>query len=470
MASMPTHPRFLARLAIATLLIGFAPNSTAQDDPADQNRDGAIEQDNDTNDRRSRWRIPDDATSDNNRMLERILQRYPEADSDEDGKLNAEEARTFIEKQRERWRQRGNWRRNRIKPTFDDVKYGPHDKQHFDLYRADTEAPAPLVVFFHGGQFITGDERSTRPFDVPALLAAGISVASIDYRETNQAPFPGPFEDAEMAIQFIRFYAEQLHIDPTRVAGLGDEAGGNLALYLALHDDLFDQATRNALEDGTLADPRAKLPEGPILLPESKPDGSQEAEEPQEPEEAEDAEKPEEDRTFDLEQPQKEPDDSVDSIDDLVLEELIPWDTEAIRAASTRLTAAVALHPIATFDPRAWKRLDLPMNDHERLMSKYLDVRYLEPLNDPEVIKVVERVSPLSLISGDDPPLLLISLYEDLPLPDDTVWTIMRHHPRQSELIGNAMRAKGNDAIVRYKGMRNDPEIRSTDFLIEKLK
>ncbi|MEO0476994.1 MAG: alpha/beta hydrolase [Planctomycetota bacterium] len=461
---MATRP-FLTKLLLAAC-IGFAGTPThAQNDSPRGGQDAERGGDNrggGDRDRRGRWEIPDDATSENNRMLERILERYPDADTDEDGKLNADEARKFIEKQRERWRERGNWRRERLEPTFDNVKYGPEDKHHFDLYRANTEEPAPLVIFFHGGQFITGDERSFRPFDIRGLLEAGISVASIDYRETNDVPFPGPFDDAEMAIQFIRFYAEQLHVDPTRVAGLGDEAGGNLALYLALQDDLYDRDVRNQLANGSIEDPRADLPDGPIKLP--KP----EIEEPDEQRSSEDTDEPGEDQ--ELEQEQREQEEEVESLDDLVLEERIPWDAEAIRAASTKLVAAAVLHPIATFDPRDWKRHDLPMNDHERLMGKYLGVRYLEPLNDPEVIEVVERVSPLALINGGDPPLLLISLYEDLPLPENTTWTIMRHHPKQSELIAKTMRAKGNEAIIRYKGMRNDPDIRSTDFLIQKLK
>nr|MBX2852307.1 alpha/beta hydrolase [Phycisphaeraceae bacterium] len=402
------HP--LLRLLAAVLVGILAIPAVAQDDNRGQ---GSGDQRGGDRDRRggegsSQWEIPDDATSENNRMLKRILQRYPDADTDKDGKLDATETRAFIKKQRERWRERGNWRRNRIEPTFDDVKYGPEDKQHFDLYRADTEGPAPLVVFFHGGQFITGDERSTRPFDIQALLAAGISVASVDYRETNEAPFPGPFDDAQMAIQFIRFYAEQLHIDPARIAGLGDEAGGNLALYLALHDDLFDQKTRDKLVNGTIEDPREALPDGPIRLP------GKESEEQAAPKEAESPQDPDDPAPGqELEQEQKEAEEEVESLDDIVLEERIPWDAEAIRAASTTLQAAVALHPIATFDPRDWEKHSLPMNDHERLMTKYLDVRYLDPLNDPTIIQLVEQVSPLALISAGDPPVLLLSQYED---------------------------------------------------------
>lgn len=427
-------------------------------------------------DRRPQWTIPDDATSDNNRILQRILERSPDADTDKDGKLSAAEARAYIDKQRDRWRERGDWRRTRIEPTFDNVKYGPNDKHHFDLYQARTDTPTALLLFFHGGQFITGNESSLGTLDLRALLDAGISVASIDYREANEAPFPGPFDDAARALQFIRFYAEQLNIDPTRIAGHGEEAGGNLALYLALHDDLRDDNIARQIADGTLDDPRKTLPPGPIQPPDRTTATQKQTDAQTTPPTQDSGTDPapsnqsvnEAEELSDVAQQSSQEDESAsgsESFDSVVLAELIPWDSRAIESASTRLAAAVARHPIATFDPRAWEKHGLPMNDHERLMTKYLDVRYLEPLNDPAVIAVVERVSPLALVSAGDPPLLLLSQYADMPVNEKTVWTIMRHHPMQSQLISRAMRGKGNEATVRYKGMSNDPGISSVEFI-----
>ncbi len=356
----------------------------------------------------------DGDTSQNNEILENILERFPDSDTNKDGVLDAEEGRAFMEKQRERWRDRREppQRRRRLVATHRDIAYGPEAKHHLDLYLAESDEPTPLVVFFHGGQFITGEESDHGTLDIRGLLDAGISVASVDYRTAGQMPFPGPFDDAARAVQFLRLQAENYNLDPDRFAGHGEEAGGNLALYLALHDDLAKPLPR---------------PNSSVSL-----------------EEDEDPEFPEEERE--------------------------PWDDPLLETMSTRLTCAVARHPIASFDPRSWKKHKLPMNGHERLMRRYLDVNYIEPLDDDEVIALVEQVSPLALVSADDPELLLMSQYPDDDLAENTVWTIMAHHPRQSQLIAEAMRAKGNKATVRYRGMRNDPGTTSVEFFIQKLK
>jgi len=83
--------------------------------------------------------------------------------------------------------------------------------------------------------------------DLKKVLAAGISVVSIEYRFVTaarqagvQPPVKWPLEDAARALQFVRSKAAEWHIDPKRIVVSGTSAGGCSSLWLAFHDDLAD--------------------------------------------------------------------------------------------------------------------------------------------------------------------------------------------------------------------------------------
>ena len=67
-----------------------------------------------------------------------------------------------------------------VPPTFANVRYGDHERQVLDFFKADTKEPAPLVVHIHGGGWVNGDKVGVG--DLKKLLENGISVASINYR------------------------------------------------------------------------------------------------------------------------------------------------------------------------------------------------------------------------------------------------------------------------------------------------
>ncbi len=73
---------------------------------------------------------------------------------------------------------------------------------------------------------------------IKAVLEAGISVISIDYRLTPEYTLPAQMEDTVRAVQFIRSQAKDWNIDPNRIAALGGSAGAHLAAWVGLHDDL----------------------------------------------------------------------------------------------------------------------------------------------------------------------------------------------------------------------------------------
>ena len=45
-----------------------------------------------------------------------------------------------------------------LEPTYSDVAYGPHPRNVLDFWQAESERPAPLVVYIHGGGFTGGDK------------------------------------------------------------------------------------------------------------------------------------------------------------------------------------------------------------------------------------------------------------------------------------------------------------------------
>src|SRR5436189_3846429 len=90
------------------------------------------------------------------------------------------------------------------KPDLANEKYGPHERNVLDLWKAKSDKPTPLVIHIHGGGFQGGD-KSLLPQDLlKRCLDAGISVMSINYRLSPGVHFPAHYMDCARAIQFAR--------------------------------------------------------------------------------------------------------------------------------------------------------------------------------------------------------------------------------------------------------------------------
>lgn len=115
--------------------------------------------------------------------------------------------------------------------------------------------PAPLVIFSHGGGFTVGSVRDYEA--VCRMLANGIrcKVLSLDYRLAPEHRFPTAAEDVYAAWRWAFDRSAMLGIDPARVAGMGDSAGGTLTAQAALRarDDGLPLAAQVLLYPGTSA-------------------------------------------------------------------------------------------------------------------------------------------------------------------------------------------------------------------------
>lgn len=149
----------------------------------------------------------------------------------------------------------------------------------------EASSPAPLLVWVHGGAWRFGTNQALRDTvlrtpngeqpNAQALMRdafqqAGWAVASINYRYSHQALFPGALHDVKEAVRFFRANAQEFGIDPQRIAVAGGSAGGHLSMMVAHTGDsaasdsvLGDSAFGNsAFEDSASAPEHEEYFEG----------------------------------------------------------------------------------------------------------------------------------------------------------------------------------------------------------------
>lgn len=100
--------------------------------------------------------------------------------------------------------------------------------------KSATGRALPVVVNFHGGGWVSGDLNHSQWWVSSLAAEANIVVVSVDYRLAPEHPFPIPAQDCYDATVWIVEHADELGIDPHRLAVMGDSAGGNLAAVVSL--------------------------------------------------------------------------------------------------------------------------------------------------------------------------------------------------------------------------------------------
>lgn len=84
----------------------------------------------------------------------------------------------------------------------------------------------PLILYFHGGGYVSGSIRTHRNFAGELALRTGLKLVSVDYRLAPEHPYPAALDDARAVYDSLA--------GDTPLVLAGDSAGGGLALSLAL--------------------------------------------------------------------------------------------------------------------------------------------------------------------------------------------------------------------------------------------
>lgn len=258
-------------------------------------------------------------------------------------------------------------------PDISDFAYGPHERNVLDLWRARTGQPAPLVIYIHGGGFRAGDKRSLPPALLKALLDKGISVAAINYRFSQHAPYPAPMHDAARAVQTLRLHAREWNLDTSAFGATGASAGAGISLWLGFHDDMAD----------------ARSP-------------------------------------------------------------------DPIRRQSTRLSAIAVAAAQTTYDPRVIAKIVGEAAARHPALEPFYGL-YGEQLKTEKAYRLFADASPITHLTADDPPVLLLYFEPDKPLPAEAKPGDGIHHPRFGLFLKERMDKLGIECRLRYPGDGGPP-------------
>jgi arylformamidase len=109
-----------------------------------------------------------------------------------------------------------------------DVPYGAHERQRLDLFLpADADGLAPVLVFFHGGYWRSGDkERYSYPAE--AVVPYGAAYVAVEYALVPQVSLDALVAQCREAVAWVWRSAPELGLDRERLVVAGHSAGGHI--------------------------------------------------------------------------------------------------------------------------------------------------------------------------------------------------------------------------------------------------
>ncbi|BCX78971.1 alpha/beta hydrolase [Campylobacter sp. 19-13652] len=111
----------------------------------------------------------------------------------------------------------------------------PDVSLYFYLPSAKSDKPLPAIFFIHGGGYLVGSALSGGDAFYALANSVNAVIISLEYRLSTTAPFPAQLDDAYAGLSYVFTHAALLGIDSSRIAIMGESAGGNLAAALALY-------------------------------------------------------------------------------------------------------------------------------------------------------------------------------------------------------------------------------------------
>ncbi|PLZ03903.1 alpha/beta hydrolase [Burkholderia sp. WAC0059] len=92
----------------------------------------------------------------------------------------------------------------------------------------------PVFMFFHGGGWILGDFPTHERLVRDLVVQSGAVAVFVDYTPSPEAQYPVAINQAYAATKWVAEHGNEIGVDGSRLAVVGNSVGGNMATVVAL--------------------------------------------------------------------------------------------------------------------------------------------------------------------------------------------------------------------------------------------
>ncbi|WP_336081820.1 alpha/beta hydrolase [Thalassospira sp. CH_XMU1448-2] len=112
---------------------------------------------------------------------------------------------------------------------------GPTGQTNVRIIRpAGNQERLPVIVYFHGAGWVMGDKGTHDRLVRELAVRANAALVFVDYERSPEHRYPVAIEQDYAVTKYVAEHAEQLNVDPTRLAIAGDSVGGNMTAVVSL--------------------------------------------------------------------------------------------------------------------------------------------------------------------------------------------------------------------------------------------
>jgi acetyl esterase/lipase len=141
-----------------------------------------------------------------------------------------------------------------------------------------------------------------------------------------------------------------------------------------------------------------------------------------------------------------------------------PDSDDPVARQSTRLTCVVVSNGQSSYDPRFAEKIGIPRPNFERhsfFLPFYGITR--DQIETPEAQQRYEEMAPITYLTKDDPPALLLYSFADEEVTKDSPLNLVVHHPKFGTALKERMDELGIECIVQYRDAETGRTVRHRD-------